>query len=218
MTLNIVNEKTMRLAVPALPPFRCSPIMPPDPTDPQRELLRKTHRTAVASALYISRTEGKDRFGQLPNGYMSKASDLVATGRRHPIQNFPSRYRDGLLIWQEADAAAAVDPTDAVGVHIVASLPGRALEEWQRLIERFIDDTLVVRGMVVDFAIHAQRDDQGGWATHPHVHMISSARRYRNDMRKGQRQKTWLYNARQIDHAEDAWLAVTGLQRLPYRS
>ena len=33
-------------------------------------------------------------------------------------------------------------------------------------------------------------------------------------MRKGQRQRSCLYNARQIDQAEDAWLTLTGLQRL----
>ncbi len=221
MTINIVREQTTSLAVEALrrsaiPPFRASPIMPPDPTDPKRELLRKTHRTAVASVLYITRTEGEDRFGQLPNAYMSKKADLVASGRRHPLQNFPPKYRSGPLIWEDADAAAALDPADAAGVHIVASLPGMAPEQWRPLVERFLDDHLVVRGMVIDWAIHAKRDDDGGWATHPHVHMIVSSRRYRNDMRKGQRQKTWLYNARQLDHAEDAWLTLTGLQRLPY--
>jgi hypothetical protein len=219
MTINILREQTKSLAVEArrsaLPPWRASPIMPPDPTDPQRELLRKTHRTAKASWLYISRIEGGDRFGHLPNTYMSKACDLVATGRRHPLQKFPPQYRSGPLIWEEADAAAALDPADAAGVHVVAILPGMAPEQWRPLVERFLDDHLVVRGMVIDWAIHAKRDDDGGWATHPHVHMIVSSRRYRNDMRKGHRQKTWLYNARQTDHAEDAWLALTGLQRLP---
>lgn len=220
MTINIV-EQTRSLAVEALrrsaiPPFRASPIMPPDPTDPKRELLRKTHRTAVASALYITRREGADRFGQLPDGYMSKADDLVAFGRRHPLQKFPPQYRAGPLIWEEADAAAALDPADAAGIHIVASLPGMAPEQWRPLIERFLDDHLVVKGMVIDWAIHAKRDDDGGWATHPHVHMIASSRRWRHDIRKGQRQRTWLFNARQIDHAEDAWLTLTGLQRLPY--
>lgn len=213
---NIVTEKTKKLAESVIPPFRCSPIMPPNAADPTRELLRKTHRTAVASALYITRTEGADIFGQLPNGYMSKASDLVATGRRHPIQRFPAKYRDGLLIWREADAAAALDPTDAVGIHIVASLPGMAPEEWPRLIERFIDETLVARGMLADWAIHAQRDDNGGWAVHPHAHMIVTARRFRTDIRKGQRHKSWLYNSRQIDDVEDAWMTATGLQRLPF--
>lgn len=217
MTFN--NEKkTMNLAESAIPPFRCSPIMPLNAADPTRELLRKTHRTAVASALYITRTEGEDRLGPLPNGYMSKASDLVASGRRHPVQHFPAKYRDGLLIWQEADAAAAVDPTDAAGVHIVASLPGMAPGEWPRLIERFVDETLVARGMVVDWALHAQRDDGDRWVVHPHVHMIVTARRYRQDIRKGQRQKTWLYSARQIDDVEDAWLSCTGLQRVPYQA
>ncbi len=220
MTLNIVRKQTKSLAEAlrgsAIPPFRASPIMPPDPTDPQRELLRKTHRTAKASWLYINRLEGEDRFGPLPASYMSKSGDLVASGRRHPLQKFPPQYRTGPLVWEEADAAAALHPADAAGVHIVASLPGMAPEQWCPLIERFLDDYLVVKGMIIDWAIHAKRDDDGGWATHPHVHMIVSSRRYRNDMRKGQRQKTWLYNARQLDHAEDAWLTLTGLQRLPY--
>ena len=219
--INIVRDQAKGPVAEALrlpiPPFRASPIMPPDPTDPRRELLRKTHRTAKASWLYINRMEGEDCFGPLPAAsYMSKAGDLVASGRRHPLQHFPPPFRSGPRIWDEADAAAAVDPAAAAGVHIVASLPGMAPGEWPRLVERFTDETLVVRGMVIDWAIHAKRGDGGGWETHPHVHMIVTARRYRPDMRKGQRQKTWLYNSSQIDRAEDAWLAMTGLQRLPY--
>ncbi len=221
MTLNIVRDQAKspfaEALRPAILPFRAAPILRPDPTDPRRELLRKTHRTAKASWLYINRIEGGDCFGQLPDGYMSKASDLVACGRRHPLQNFPPKFRNGPLIWEEADVAAALDPADAAAVHIVASLPGMAPEQWRPLVERFLDDHLVVRGMVIDWAIHAKRDDDdGGWATHPHVHMIVSSRRWRHDMRKGQRQRTWLYNASQIDRVEDAWLSATGLQRLPY--
>lgn len=221
MTLNIVRDQARAVGLKALDrpeimPFRASPILPPDPTDPRREQLRKTHRTAKSSWLYINRKEGEDRFGPLPNGYMSKAGDLVASGRRHPLHRYPLQYRTGPVIWEEADAAAALDPAGAAGIHIVASLPRTAPGEWQRLIERYIDDSLVSRGMVVDWAVHALSDDSGGWATHPHVHMIVSARRFRADMRKGQRQRSWLFNASQIDQAEDAWLAITGLQRLPY--
>lgn len=221
MTLNIVRDQaravvSKALDRPEIMPFRASPILPPDPTDPRREHLRKTHRTAKASWLYINRKEGEDRFGPLPNGYMSKAGDLVASGRRHPLHRYPLQYRTGPVIWEEADAAAALDPAGAAGIHIVASLPRTAPGEWQRLIERYIDDSLVSRGMVVDWAVHALGDDSGDWATHPHVHMIVSARRFRADMRKGQRQRSWLFNASQIDQAEDAWLAITGLQRLPY--
>lgn len=221
MTLNIVRDQIKNLAAdvlrrPVIPPFRAAPIMPPDPTDPRREVLRKTHKTAVASWLYINRLEGEDRFGPLPSGYMAKAGDLFDTGRRRPLQHFPPQYRSGPLIWEEADAAAALDPADAAGVHIVASLPGLAPEQWRRLVERYIDDQLVARGMIVDWAIHAQRDKEGGWATHPHVHMVASARRFRKDRRRGQRQRTWLYSASQIDLAEDAWLAATGLQPLAF--
>lgn len=53
MTLNIVRDQAKALVLKALDrpeimPFRASAILPPDPTDPRREQLRKTHRTMKA--------------------------------------------------------------------------------------------------------------------------------------------------------------------------
>lgn len=214
--LNIVTPNQNAAALKALDlpdraPFKATPIMRPDPRYPEREEVRKTHYTATGTWLYINREEGADVLGVLPPSYMSKAEDLVATGRRHPIQNLPLKYKSGRGIWDQADAATSADPDHAAAIHIIGTLPNGTAAEWQRTVERYLDDHFASRGMVVDYAIHAKRDDQVGWAPAPHFHGLVTARRFRDDQRKGQRQRTWLYTKGQINAAEDAWLLATGL-------
>lgn len=199
------------LELPDRAPFTAKPVMRLDPKYPEREDVRKTHYTAVATWLYINRIEGSDCLGVLPPAYMAKADDLVATGRRHPIQNLALKYKNGRAIWDEADAATTADPDHAAALHIIGTLQNGTPAEWQRTVERYLDDHFSKLGMVVDWAIHAGRDDQGDWAPPPHFHGLVTARRFRDDQRKGQRQRTWLYNKAQVDRAEDAWLAATGL-------
>jgi hypothetical protein len=199
------------LELPDRAPFRAKPVMRLDPKYPEREDVRKTHYTAAATWLYINRIEGSDCLGVLPPAYMAKADDLVATGRRHPIQNLALKYKSGRAIWDEADAATTADPDHAAALHIIGTLQNGTPAEWQRTVERYLDDHFSKLGMVVDWAIHARRDDEGDWAPPPHFHGLVTARRFRDDQRKGQRQRTWLYTKAQIDMAEDAWLAATGL-------
>jgi hypothetical protein len=164
--LNIVTDtmkaRSLRaLDLPERTPFKAAPIMPPCADDPDREAKRKTHRTAVATWLYINRVAGNDRFGPLPSAYLDKADDLVASGRRHPIGKFPPHFRHGQQIWDEADVAAAADPAHAAGVHIIGTLPEGDPTSWRRLVERYGDDHFVTQGMVIDWAIHFKRNDDG---------------------------------------------------------
>jgi len=220
--LNLVHETRARalqaLAVPQHAPFKAAPVLLPDPTDPKREDRRKTHMTAVASYLYINRLPGNDRLGPLPDAYLSKADDLVCTGRRHPVQNTPVALRTGRQIWDEADMATSRDLEHASAVHVILTLPDIPEDEWQHLVETFIDENLVKVGIVSDYAIHAKRDDSGqGWATHPHAHLLCTARRWKSDQRKGQRMTCWLHNKAQLDAIEAAWLAASGLSPVPFK-
>jgi MobA/MobL family len=214
--LNVVHDARTRaldaLAAPVHAPFRCAQVKHPNPSDPGREEARKTHFTATASYLYIHRIPGRDHLGQLPPDYLLKADDLISNGRRHPLKGVPVSMRSGPQIWREADAATRDDLAHAAAVHVILKLPDIAQKGWQPLVERFVDDNLVALGLIVDFAIHAKVDDDGnGWATHPHVHLLCSARRFRSDQRKGQRMRVWLYSRPQIESLETAWLEVTGL-------
>lgn len=176
-----------------------------------------THYTATASFLYITRTPGSDRFGRVPDAYLAK-DDLLGTGRFHPEQRMPPKMKGGPALWTEADnAAAEVGPEEVSAIHIVASLPlnvepGR----WPMLVKRYCFDHIVSQGMIVDWAIHAKADGEGGWAVRPHIHMLATARFWRATTRKGDRQRAWFCSKDQMRAAEDAWLAITGLQPLAF--
>jgi MobA/MobL family len=214
--LNVVPDARTRalnaLAAPSHAPFRCAQVKHPDPSDPGREEARKTHHTALASYLYIHRIPGRDHLGQLPPDYLVKSDDLVCSGRRHPLKGVPVPIRSGPQIWREADAATRDDLAHAAAVHVILTLPDIPQKGWKPLVERFIDDNLVALGLIVDFAIHAKADDDGnGWATHPHVHLLCSVRRFKSDQRKGQRMRVWLYSKAQAESLETAWITITGL-------
>jgi MobA/MobL family len=214
--IKIVKDTQARareaLAKPQYAPFKAAPVMHADPHDPKREEMRKTHMTAVGNYLYMLRISGADLFGELPPAYLTKADDLVASGRRHPVQKVPVPLREGRQIWDEADAATACDLGHAAAIHVILTLPNVPRHEWQLLVEKFVDDHLVSLGIITDWAIHSKPDDTGrSWVTHPHVHLLCTARRWKSDQRKGQRMRCWLHEKTQIDALEAAWLAATGL-------
>lgn len=195
-------------------PFKIAPVMLPDPTDPQREGKRRTHRSAMASVLYVRREAGADRFGAID--YRNKAEDLVCHGRQHPVARFPAHLRTCDRVWQEADTAAAADPALPAAMHVIASLPDGQPEDWQRLVTGFLDDMFVSRGMICEWAAHALRGEGRSWQISPHVHVIATSLSWRNDKRPGKRQKSWLFSADQVAAAETEWLLRTGLTPLTY--
>jgi hypothetical protein len=172
------------------------------------------HRTAAASYCYIRREAGHDRFGPTPKVWLDKRPDLVATGRRISKTRVPERLRDGITIWQEADAAVAhLRDNEVVAAHIVASLPGNCVpENWEERVAEFMDDQFVYLGMVADYAIHALRNEDGSWKIRPHLHMLVSLRCWRDDQYKGRRQRTWLISRDHERILEDAWANLTGLR------
>lgn len=197
------------------PTFNARPVCAAGRADRSLSGPYATHYTAVASYCYITRQAGEDRFGPVPDGFLAKA-DLIASGRFHPVQRYPVELRDGPLLWQEADAAAAVrSPIEVAATHIVASLPPEAdVQGWLRLIKRYCLDAFVERGMVVDWAVHAKADEQGRWRTLPHVHLLATTRFFRRNQRHGERHRAWLANAAQIAEAEAIWLRLSGLPPL----
>jgi MobA/MobL family len=218
--LNIVHENRARaihaLAKPPHAPFKSTAVFHPDPGNPDREAGRRTYKSAVANYLYMMRKEGSDQFGSVPNGYMAKADDLVVTGRRHPLKVAPD-LTAGRKLWDEADMAASRDPAQAAAMHVILTLPPVPREECRLLIENFIDDNIVQLGMIADFAVHAKADGDGGWDVHPHAHLLITTRRWRNDQRKGQRMRPWLFSKAQADALESAWLARTGLAPVDFK-
>jgi MobA/MobL family len=218
--LNVVHENRARaihaLAKPEHVPFKSVPVYHPDPGNPDRETSRRTYKSAAANYLYMMRQEGSDLFGILPNGYMAKVDDLVVSGRRHPLKIAPD-LTFGRKLWDQADAAASHDTAQAAAMHVILTLPPLPREDWQSLVETFIDDNIVALGMIADFAVHAKIGADGGWDVHPHVHLLATTRRWRNDQRKGQRMRPWLHSNTQMCALESAWLARTGLAPVDFK-
>ena len=173
-----------------------------------------THRTAVASYLYIQREAGADRIGELPKAYLAKRPDLVDRGRVYPRHTSPS-LREGRMLWDEADSASLRhDLAEASASHIVASLPlSMTSPEWRELVTKWALETLVAQGMIVDWCVHALIDPgTGRWAVKPHLHALATARDFKPGLRRGRRQYAWLKSARQVQAVEDSWLRLSGLQ------
>ncbi|BCA59471.1 MobA/MobL family protein [Sphingomonas sp. HMP6] len=194
------------------PPFNARPVCAAGRESRSTEGPYSTHYTATASWLYINRVSGSDRFGPVPDGYTLRG-DLVATGRCHP-QKLPPRLRLGDTLWREADDAAALEgPRGISATHIVADLPRDAdPARWVWLVENYAYRHLVDKGMIVDWAIHWRDSADGTLPGTPHVHLLASARFWRQNGRVGSRQWQWLANADQMRTAEDDWFRFTGMQ------
>jgi len=218
MTVYDLRHRALRaLATPAYAPFKMSAILPPDPADQAREEHRKTHWTATATRCYLTREPGRDRYGVVPPAYLSKAPNLVAHGRRYPASRTPLKYQTGSLIWQEADEAAAEHGGPA-GWHAIVSLPPEAEHRWERLLVGFIDDMIVAKGAVADWAIHAVADEAGGWSVHPHAHLLLTCRRWRDDRqdRKGRIQPQWWSSKDQRTTLSSAWCQAAQITPPPF--
>ena len=137
--------------------------------------------------------------------------DLLAAGRCHPLK-IPPQLRSGDALWREADAAASLEgPRGIAATHIVADLPPvDDPARWAWLVETFAFRHLVDKGMIVDWAVHARRDAEGGWIGTPHVHLLATARFWRPGGRHGARHWQWFANAGQTRAVEDAWLQFVG--------
>lgn len=194
------------------PPFNARPVCAAGRESRSTEGPYSTHYTATASWLYINRISGSDRFGKVPDSYVD-CGDLLAAGRCHPLK-LPPHLRNGDALWRDADEAAAREGPQAVAAtHIVADLPSADdPARWTWLVENYVYKHLTDKGMIVDWAIHFRRDAGGAPVGTPHVHLLATARFWRDNGRRGARHWQWFANADQTRAAEDAWLQLIGLR------
>ena len=206
----LCRRETAVQALRPRPPFNARPVCAAGRESRSAEGPFATHYTATASWLYINRISGSDRFGKVPDGYVERG-DPLAAGRCHPLK-IPPQLRSGDALWREADAAASLEgPRGIAATHIVADLPPvDDPARWAWLVETFAFRHLVDKGMIVDWAVHARRDAEGGWIGTPHVHLLATARFWRPGGRHGARHWQWFANAGQTRAVEDAWLQFVG--------
>ena len=190
--------------------FSVTPVI--HPQNGVRAESSRTFWSATSNALYIRRESGEDLFGPTPDfaAKLIGCPDLVCHGRRGPIGCDADGLAD-LALWHAADEAAVTDrPSAPVAWHAIGWLPTRIDEAGRReLVLQFLDERFVANGMVVDWAIHALPDGDGGWIKKPHLHAVATARFWKGP-RIGQPQAAWLTSAKSRSALEVIWTALPG--------
>lgn len=170
---------------------------------------RTTFRTAACNYFYIVRQNGVDRYGPTPD--FAARTDLVACGRQTPNPR-KTVVSDGVAFWHSADDAADRHRPDlSTAMHAVGSLPADGdLRSWKLVIDTVCDE-LTARGMVVDWAIHAQPNDGAGGKIKPHVHLLLGSRTWRDGSTFGHHNPAWLTKRADVERLKARWYALTGM-------
>jgi ATP-dependent exoDNAse (exonuclease V) alpha subunit len=129
-------------------------------------------RSAVAASAHLAGVALEDERGGVVHDFRGKAvvcSEIVLP------PGAPESFRDREALWNAAEAAETRS-NSRVGREILAVLP-RELDDVQNLelVRSFVAESLVERGMCVDFAIHAPTASDG--LKQPHAHLLCSVRR-----------------------------------------
>ena len=74
----------------------------------------------------------------------------------------------------------------------------------------FLDQRVVQKGMIADWAIHALADEAGDWIKRPHFHAVITARFWKGP-RIGQPQAAWFQTSRQRKTLAENWGELVGL-------
>ncbi len=148
---------------------------------------RSSGRSAVAAAAYRSGTKLEDRQYGKSHDYTPRKgierSFIVAP------EHAPDWVRDREELWNRAELAECRKDAQ-VAREVRVALP-HELDREQRaeLVERFVQDAFVLRGMVADVAIHYP--DQHGDDLNHHAHILLTMRELDGDNFAARKQRDW---------------------------
>lgn len=134
---------------------------------------RADGRSAVAAAAYRAATSLHDKRLEMTFDYTAKGG-VVFAGVMIP-ETAPASFGDRETLWNAAEAAdKRADSRTAREVLI--SLPHELSDDQRHVLVRaFVQDSLVARGMIADYAIHYP-DAHGDQRNH-HAHILIATRR-----------------------------------------
>lgn len=133
---------------------------------------RSEGRSAVAAAAYRSASRLHDGRLEMTFDYAAKGG-VVVEGIMTP-EEAPADFRDRENLWNAAEAAdRRIDSRTAR--EVLVSLPHELSDEQRHeLLRAFIDQGLVAKGMIADYAIH--RPDAHGDPRNHHAHIMVTTR------------------------------------------
>ena len=129
---------------------------------------RSSGRSATGAAAYRSGEKIKDEKNDLTHDY-TKKDGISHTDILHP-DDAPDWVNDRSMLWNEVEACEKRHDSQLCREVEVALPEELSLEQNKDLVESFILDEFVSKGMVADLAIH------NGTSQNPHAHILLTTR------------------------------------------
>lgn len=145
----------------------------------------KKGKTAVGKAAYIGgrnlTLDGKD--GKKKFNYTTKAPQVAFSKILVP-ENSPQWSSDPALLWNNVEAFEKRKDAQ-VGRELIIALPKElSLEKNIELIEKYIQENFISKGMIADINIHKIE-------TNPHVHVLLTTRKLSAEGVFGNKEREW---------------------------
>ncbi|MEQ8693838.1 MAG: MobQ family relaxase [Gammaproteobacteria bacterium] len=179
---------------------------------------RSEGRSAIVAAAYRAGERLTDRETGMVADYRNKGG-IVHTEIRTPA-NAPAWMQDRETLWNVLEyKSRRVDSQLAreMNIALPRELP---FEQQKALLQRFVDDQFIERGMVADFAIHHDEENNN-----PHAHVMLSfyaanENGFRRTRTREWNSKSFLQEVRAswCAHANSALIAIGSEERIDHRT
>lgn len=127
---------------------------------------RGKSKSAVASAAYISCEKLTNEWDGVTHDYHNKKGLLHA--EIFLPENVPKEFQDRSFLWNSVELNEKASNAQLARNFIIALPKELSVEENKNLITDFIQENFVSKGMIVDLAIHDERDE-GNKNIHAHI-------------------------------------------------
>lgn len=131
-------------------------------------ITRGVGRSAVAAAAYASCSQIYNDYDGLTHDYSKKCGNIYSEIFLPP--NAPTEWQDRETLWNAVEAAEKTKDS-RLSRELVVSLPVElGIDEWKEILQEFISENCVSKGMCADVNIH---DEDGH---NPHAHILLTVR------------------------------------------
>ena len=152
-----------------------------------RHVSREKGQMVVASAAYIAGQRIFDSYYNKIHDYTSKLG-VVFTEILIP-EYVPERMTDRETLWNEVEHVERNNKAQLAYSFDIALQNELTLEENIRLAKEFCQEQFVVRGMIVDLAVHEGKSDNEEEPDNPHFHVLAPIRPFTEEGIWGNKQR-----------------------------
>jgi len=152
-------------------------------------ITRGKGKSVVAKSAYISAEKIKNEWDGETHDYQKKKG-VMDKGIVLPV-NAPSEYLDRKTLWNSVELFEKQKNSQLAREFEIQLPKELSADERRKLLLEFINDNLVSKGMVVDYALHDENKGNGNF----HAHILTSLRPLNKDGTWGAKcKKEYIYD------------------------